>query len=140
MGQRVMLMTLGVANLERAIAFYGALGWRAHPSSVAGEVAFFDAGGMVVALWDRAALAADSGVADAGGWGGITLAHNVGDAAQVDRILAQAESAGARLARAGAETPWGGYSGVFVDPDGHPWEVAVNPGWPLDAQNRPVLG
>ncbi|MEX0151796.1 VOC family protein [Microbacterium sp. LMI1-1-1.1] len=140
MDQRVTLVTLGVANLERAIAFYGALGWRAHSSSVAGEVAFFDAGGMVVALWDRAALAADSGVADAGGWGGITLAHNVGDAAQVDRILAQAESAGARLARAGAETPWGGYSGVFVDPDGHPWEVAVNPGWPLDAQSRPVLG
>ncbi|WP_150956096.1 VOC family protein [Microbacterium testaceum] len=139
MQQRVTLVTLGVGELERAIAFYRALGWTEHPSSVAGEVAFFDAGGMVVALWDRAKLAADSGVPDTGGWGGVTLAHNVREVAEVDAILADAEGAGARVARAGAETAWGGYSGVFVDPDGHPWEVAVNPGWPLDDAGRPVL-
>lgn len=139
MEQRVTLVTLGVSDLERAMAFYTALGWRAHPSSVAGEVAFFDVGGMVVALWDRVKLAEDSGVSDAGGWGGVTLAHNVDHPADVDAILAEAEAAGARLARAGVDTPWGGYSGVFVDPDGHPWEVAVNPGWPLDDRGRPVL-
>lgn len=140
MQQRLTLVTLGVDDLERSIAFYGALGWRAHPSSVDGEVAFFDAGGMVIALWARSALAEDSGVSDAGGWGGVTLAHNVTDAVEVDAILADAEAAGARLSRPGAETAWGGYSGVFVDPDGHPWEIAVNPGWPLDDHGRPLLG
>ena len=139
MEQRVTLVTLGVSDLERAIAFYTALGWRVHPSSVTGEVAFFDVGGMVVALWGRAKLADDSRVSDAGGWGGVTLAHNVDRPADVDAILAEAEAAGARLARAGADTPWGGYSGVFIDPDGHPWEVAVNPGWPLDDRGRPVF-
>lgn len=139
MRQRITLVTLGVGELERAIAFYSALGWRPHPTSVEGEVAFFDVGGMVLALWDRRKLAEDSGVEDAGGWGGVTLAHNVGDAHEVDALLEQAVAAGATLARAGASTPWGGYSGVFIDPDGHPWEVAVNPGWPLDAEGRPQL-
>lgn len=139
MRQRLTLVTLGVGDLARAIAFYTALGWRAHPTSVEGEVAFFDMGGTVVALWNRKKLAADSGVEDAGGWGGVTLAHNVGDAHEVDEILERAVAAGATLARSGAPTPWGGYSGVFVDVDGHPWEVAVNPGWPLDAEGRPQL-
>lgn len=138
--QRLSLVTLGVADLERAIAFYGALGWRPHGSSVEGEVAFYDLGGSVLALWSRAALAEDSGVADGGGWGGVTLAHNVRTPAEVDAVLAAAEAAGARLARPGAPTAWGGYSGVFVDPDGHPWEVAVNPGWPLDDDGRVRLG
>ncbi|MCR2792514.1 VOC family protein [Microbacterium sp. zg.Y625] len=133
MQQRLSLVTLGVADLERSIAFYRALGWEPHPRSVPGDIAFFQAGGMVVALWARAALAADSGVADSGGWGGVTLAHNVERPAEVDDILRTAQQAGARVARPAAETEWGGYSGVFVDPDGHPWEVAVNPGWPLEA-------
>ncbi|SDO72456.1 hypothetical protein SAMN04487848_1784 [Microbacterium sp. ru370.1] len=140
MEQRITLVTLGVEDLTRAITFYSALGWRPHPSSVEGEVAFFDMGGAVVALWSREALAADSGVVDGGGWGGVTLAHNVGSPPEVDAILEAARSAGARLARGAAPTAWGGYSGVFVDPDGHPWEVAVNPGWPLDAQGHPRLG
>ncbi|MFF7682883.1 VOC family protein [Microbacterium sp. NPDC007973] len=140
MDQRVTLITLGVQDLARAITFYGALGWQAHPTSVDGEVAFYDTGGLVVALWARDALAADSGVTDGGGWGGVTLAHNVGTPAEVDGILEAARSAGARLARGGALTVWGGYSGVFVDPDGHLWEVAVNPGWPLDDGGRPQLG
>ncbi|MCJ1707190.1 VOC family protein [Microbacterium sp. VKM Ac-2923] len=140
MDQRVTLVTLGVRDLSRAISFYGALGWKAHSSSVDGEVTFFDAGGLVVALWSRDALAEDSRVEDTGGWGGVTLAHNVRDSGQVDTVLAEAAAAGATVVRTGASTPWGGYSGVFVDPDGHPWEVAVNPGWPLDDRGRPQLG
>jgi uncharacterized glyoxalase superfamily protein PhnB len=92
---------------------------------------FFQAGGMIVALWDRDRLAEDSVVEDNGGWGGITLAHCVGSPAEVDSVLAEAEVAGATIARPGGETFWGGYSGVFIDPDGHPWEVAYNPHWTL---------
>ena len=87
---------------------------------------------MIVALWDRGSLAEDSVVEDTGGWGGVTLAHNVRSPAEVDAVIAEAEAAGARIGRAGAETFWGGYSGVFVDPDGHPWEVAHNPHWTID--------
>jgi catechol 2,3-dioxygenase-like lactoylglutathione lyase family enzyme len=128
MEQRLSLITLGVADLERARVFYEALGWRS-PTDPADGVAFFPSGGMIVALWSREALAEDSGVADGGGWGGVTLAHNVRSPAEVDEVLGEAERAGATIARRGAETFWGGYSGVFVDPDGHPWEVAHNPGW-----------
>src|SRR3712207_1279498 len=127
MEQRISLITLGVADLDRSMAFYGALGWQG--SSPDGEVAFYQAGGMVFALWDRALLAADSGVTDPGGYGGITLAHNVRSPAEVDAVLAEAKAAGATIARPGAATFWGGYSGVFIDPDGHPWEVAHNPRW-----------
>ncbi|MFN8176107.1 MAG: VOC family protein [Solirubrobacteraceae bacterium] len=138
MEQRVSLVTLGVADLSRARAFYEALGWRtgAEPGD---DVAFFQAGGMVVALWDRAKLAGDSAVADAGGWGGITLAHNVRSPGEVDEVLEQARAAGATIGRAGAETFWGGYSGVFVDPDGHPWEVAHNPHWRLGEDGAVTL-
>jgi hypothetical protein len=79
---------------------------------------------MIVALWDRAKLAEDSGVSDSGGWGGVTLAYNVRSPAEVDAVIVEARAAGARIAREGAQTFWGGYSGAFVDPDGHPWEVA----------------
>ena len=87
---------------------------------------------MVLALGSRDELAKDSGVRDSGGWGGVTLAHNVRSPAEVDTVLAEAKAAGARIARPGGSTFWGGYSGVFVDPDGHPWEVAHNPGWTLE--------
>lgn len=138
MEQRVSLITLGVADLARARAFYEALGWRT--GAAPGEdVAFFQAGGMVVALWSRKRLAEDSGVEDAGGWGGVTLAHNVGSPAEVDAAIAEAEAAGAHIPRHGAETFWGGYSGVFVDPDGHPWEVAHNPHWTLNADGTVAL-
>jgi catechol 2,3-dioxygenase-like lactoylglutathione lyase family enzyme len=129
MEPRVSLVTLGVADLARARAFYEALGWRGEQPS--DDVVFFQAGGMVVALWDREKLAEDSGVEDTGGWGGITLAHNVRSPEDVDAVLAEAERAGATIARAGAATFWGGYSGAFADPDGHPWEVAHNPFWTL---------
>jgi uncharacterized protein len=82
-------------------------------------------------LWGRDQLAEDSGVEDSGGWGGVTLAYNVGSPGEVDVVITEAEAAGATIPRRGAPTFWGGYSGVFVDPDGHPWEVAHNPGWTL---------
>jgi uncharacterized protein len=130
MRQRVHLITLGVADLARARAFYEALGWTAHPGSPP-EVVFFQTGDMVFALWDRARLAEDSGVDDPGGWGGVTLAHLVPSPEAVDAVLAAAHAAGAAIPRPGGPTFWGGYSGIFVDPDGHPWEIAHNPGWTL---------
>jgi uncharacterized protein len=131
MEQRLSLVTLGVSDLDRAKRFYEALGWVTNTDPEL-DVVFFQAGGMVVALWDRASLAADSGVEDPGGWGGVTLAHNVRSPQEVDRVLAEAEAAGASIPRYGGETFWGGYSGVFVDPDGHPWEVAHNPSWTVE--------
>ena len=130
MEQRLSLITLGVTDLERSRAFYEALGWRtgAEPRD---DVVFFQAGCMVVALWDRAGLAEDSCVEDGGGWGGITLAYNVRSPAEVDAVLEEARAAGATIPRAGAETFWGGYSGIFLDPEGHPWEVAHNPRWTI---------
>jgi uncharacterized protein len=133
MDQRLSLVTLGVADVDVARRFYEALGWRGiTPPGVppAETVVFFQAGGMIMGLWSRALLAADSGVADTGAdWAGITLAHNVAAPAEVDAVLAEAAAAGATVTRSGAPTPWGGYSGVFRDLDGHTWEVAHNPGW-----------
>jgi predicted lactoylglutathione lyase len=137
--QRLSLVTLGVRDLARARAFYEALGWTTG-ASPADDVVFFQAGGMIVALWSRDQLAEDSGVEDGGGWGGITLAHNVRSPAEVDAVLAEAAAAGAHIPRAGAETFWGGYSGIFVDPDGHPWEVAHNPRWRIGDDGSTVLG
>ncbi|MGZ8785055.1 MAG: VOC family protein [Acidimicrobiia bacterium] len=130
MEQRLSLITLGVSDLSRARSFYEALGWTAGAVSTE-DVAFFQAGSMVVGLWDRAKLAEDCGVVDGAGWGGLTLAHNVAYPAEVDAVVDEARAAGATVSREPAETVWGGYSGVFVDPDGHPWEVAHNPGWLL---------
>ena len=139
MEQRVSLITLGVADLATARAFYQELGWTtgAKPDD---DVVFFQAGGMIVALWGRDQLADDTVVEDTGGWGGVTLAHNVRSPAEVDAVLAEAEAAGATIARPGAETFWGGYSGVFVDPDGHPWEIAHNPHWTLADDGSVSLG
>jgi len=130
MRQRVTLVTLGVSDLGRARAFYEALGW-ATGAKPEDDVVFFQAGDMVVALWDRAKLAEDSCVTDVGGWGGVTLALNLGSPAEVDAAIEDARGAGARIGREPEETFWGGYSGVFVDPEGHPWEVAHNPHWTL---------
>jgi predicted lactoylglutathione lyase len=138
MDQRLSLVTLGVTDLDRARAFYEALGWhtRAEPGA---DVVFFQAGGMVVALWDRAALAEDSCVEDGGGWGGVTLAHNVRSSDEVDNVIEQARAAGANIAREPGETFWGGYSGLFIDPDGHPWEVAHNPRWTITTDGATIL-
>lgn len=129
MEQRLSLTTLGVSDVARARRFYEGLGWSGE--SPDGEVVFFQVGGMILALWGRDKLAEDSGVEDAGGWGGVTLAYCVDSPATVDAVLTEAAGAGATIARPGAPTFWGGYSGIFVDPDGHPWEVAHNPGWVL---------
>ena len=138
MEQRISVITLGVGDLGRAMDFYARLGWKGR--SPDGDVAFFQAGGMVLGLWSRARLAADSAVEDGGGWGGITLSHNVGSPAEVDAVLAEALAAGGRVARPGGETFWGGYSGVFHDPDGHAWEVAHNPRWNLKPDGSVSLG
>jgi predicted lactoylglutathione lyase len=127
--QRVSLITLGVADVRTARAFYERLGWAV--ALDVQETVFFQAGGLVLTLWGRTELAADTGLPDAGGWGGVTLAHNVRSREEVDGLIEQARAAGARIARAPAETFYGGYAGVFVDPDGHPWEVAYNPGFDL---------
>lgn len=128
MRQRVTVVTLGVGDLSRARRFYEALGWCTR-AGVEDDVVFFQAGDMVLALWDRARLADDSCVEDAGGWGGVTLALNLGSPGEVDEVAEQARAAGATIGREPAETFWGGYSFVFLDPDGHPWEVAHNPHW-----------
>ena len=138
MEQRVSLITLGVADLQRARLFYEALGWSAAGDG-SDDVVFFQTGGLVLALWGRDQLAADSAVADGGGWGGVTLAYNVRSPEEVDAVIEEARRAGGRIGREPAETSWGGYSGVFVDPDGHPWEVAHNPGWTLTDDGSVVL-
>jgi len=130
MRQRVSLITLGVTDLSRARGFYEELGWTtgADPDD---DVVFFQTGEAVLAIWDRARLAADSAVENAPGWGGVTLALNLASPAEVDAVIEEARAAGAEIGREPAETFWGGYSGIFLDPDGHPWEIAHNPHWQL---------
>lgn len=130
MQQRISLITLGVADLARAVAFYEQLGWAADNDWIEQDVAFFQCGGMVLALWDRRELAADSGT-EPHPPGASTLAHNVATPEAVDQVLADAHAAGATIVRRGAPTSWGGYSGCFHDVDGHAWEVAHNPHWQL---------
>ncbi len=131
MDQRVSLITLGVADVSAARSFYERLGWEVGLDVE--ETVFFQTGASIIALWGRDKLAADSGVTDGGRWGGITLAHNVGSPDEVDRVIEEARTAGARVSREPARTFYGGYAGVFVDPDGHPWEIAHNPGFELSA-------
>jgi uncharacterized protein len=137
MEQRLSLVTLGVSDLDRARGFYEALGWQRGDDN--DDVVFFQTGGLVVALWDRGSLAEDSAVEDGGGWGGVTLALNVRSPEEVDEVLDEAKRAGAVIGRPGAETAWGGYSGVFIDPEGHPWEVAHNPFWTVTEDGRTLL-
>ncbi|MCF6523683.1 VOC family protein [Streptomyces sp. JJ36] len=158
MEQRISLVTLGVADVARARAFYERLGWRGQEVE---DTVFFQAGCLAVVLWGREKLAADSGVPGSapgtapgtagtptGGdaaeqrppaFGGIVLAHNVRSAREVDEVLAAAERAGATVTRAAATTFYGGYAGTFADPDGHLWEVAHNPGFTLEEDGSLVL-
>lgn len=122
------MVTLGVADVDRARTFYEALGWSIEPGPDTG-IAFFQAGEMVVALWDRARLAEDSALTDSPGWGGVTMAVTFASREEVDAVTEEARAAGATIGREPAETFWGGYSAIFIDPDGHPWEVAHNPYW-----------
>lgn len=133
MEQRLSVVTLGVADIAKSRKFYEkGLGW--NPSSASNEdVVFFQAGGIVFALWRRAALAKDANLVDDGeGFSGIALAHNVRSREEVDAVLAKAGHAGARILKPGQDTFWGGYAGYFADPDGHIWEVAWNPFWSID--------
>ena len=132
MEQRVSLITLGVSDLVRACVFYESLGWRAANDVEEQEVAFYQGPGMVLALWDREELAEDSGVTDSGGSSGFTLAHNVRSPEEVDAVIAGVRKAGGKITREPGETSWGGYSAVFTDRDGHPWEVAHNPHWTIN--------
>ena len=129
MEQRLSLITLGVADVAAAKDFYERLGWTV--GMYVEDTAFFQVGGMIVSLWSRQKLAEDSGVTDGGGWGGVALAHNVRSPEEVDRVIEEARAAGARISREPGATFYGGYAGMFVDPDGHPWEVAHNEGFPL---------
>ena len=136
---RLSIVTLGVEDVARSRAFYEALGFIASPAGTA-DVAFFSAGGVVLGLYGRAALAEDAQVRDtAPGFSGVSLAHNVRSEAEVDAVLAKAVVCGARLQKPGQKVFWGGYSGYFADPDGHLWEVAYNPFFPLDAEGAIIL-
>lgn len=136
MEPRISLVTLGVADIGRSRRFYEALGWKASGTSVESTV-FFQLGGMALSLYGRAALAGDACLPPEGsGFGGITLAQNVRSEEAVDQLLAEAERAGARVLKPAQRAFWGGYSGYFADPDGHPWEVAWNPGFALEADGR----
>jgi predicted lactoylglutathione lyase len=132
MEQRFSLVTLGVADVGRARQFYERLGWQGQEVE---ETVFFSAGGVALALWSRAKLAADTGIEDAraGGFSGVVLAHNVRSAVEVDEIITAAEAAGAVVTRPASTTSYGGYAGCFADLDGHAWEIAHNPGFTLEA-------
>ena len=130
--QRISLVTLGVADVARARIFYERLGW--HGQEVE-ETVFFQAGGIALVLWGRDKVAEDAGIEDSvpDGFGGMALAHNVRSRAEVAEVLGQAASAGAAISQPARETSYGGYAGSFSDPDGHVWEIAYNPGFPLAA-------
>lgn len=127
MEQRLSIVTLGVDNLSRSREFYERLGWRKSTAS-SESIVFFQTGCMAVALYARAELAKDANVAaDGTGFGGITLAYNARSREDVDDVLAEAKTAGAKILKPAQEVFWGGYSGYFSDPDGFLWEVAWNP-------------
>lgn len=139
MEQRMSLITLGVGDLPRARRFYEGLGWQVG-MAVDDEVVFFQLNGLILSLYPRTALARDAGVVDEGGFAGITLAHNVRSEPEVDAVLSEAERVGGRVVKPASRSEWGGYSGYFADPDGHLWEVAHNPGFPIDAEGNTRLG
>ena len=138
MDQRLSLVTLGVDDMKKSRAFYEALGWQAS-AQYNDDVTFFQAGGMILGLYGRAALAEDAKIDDSKpGFSGVALAYNGRDKAEVDAVLAEAVAAGATLIKAAEDVFWGGYSGYFADPDGHLWEVAWNPFFPI-AQDGAIL-
>jgi uncharacterized protein len=131
MDQRVSIITLGVADLNRSREFYERLGWRRSMAETEGVV-FFQAGGMALALYPRHDLAKDANVApDGHGFNGISLAYNARNRAEVDSVLEETSAAGGKILKPAQETFWGGYSGYFSDPDGFLWEVAWNPSFPI---------
>ena len=140
MDQRLSLVTLGVDDMKKSRALYEALGWQASAQSN-DDVTFFQAGGMILGLYGRAALAEDAKIDDSKpGFSGVALAYNGRDKAEVDAVLAEAVAAGATLIKAAEDVFWGGYSGYFADPDGHLWEVAWNPFFPIAQDGAISLG
>jgi len=135
MEPRINVITLGVSDFDRSLAFYrDGIGWEAH---VQGDLALFSLNGMIFALYPRESLADDANVpARETGFPGFTLAYLTRNEAEVDITLKKAGSAGARIAKPGQKTFWGGYSGYFADPDEYLWEVAFNPFWKLDPEGR----
>ena len=138
MDQRISIVTLGVADVGRARTFYERLGWHGQESE---ETVFFQLGSMALILWARHKLAEDGSFEDRGadGFGGVALAHNVRERAEVDEVMAEAASAGAEITQAPRETFYGGYAGYFRDPDGHVWEIAWNPGFTLGPDGSLIL-
>lgn len=137
--QRITLITLGVADMARARRFYEAWGWAPHGSSQPG-VTFYQMNGAVLALFGRDDLAADQGRPGAGlGTGAVTLAQNCADDAETDAVFQAALEAGAAVLKRPEKVFWGGYSGYFADPDGHVWEIATNPFWPLASDGSLTL-
>ena len=140
MDQRYSMVTLGVEEIARARKFYEDLGWTASAASNE-NVVFFDMGGYVLGLYGRIPLSDDCGLsAEGSGFRAVALAQNVRSEADVDSTLAEAVAAGAMLIKPGEKVFWGGYSGYFADPDGHLWEIAHNPFFPLDEKGRIRLG
>ena len=137
--QRITLVTLGVADMDRAQRFYGGWGWTPHPASQAG-VTFYQMNGAVLALFGRDDLAADQGRPGATlGTGAVTLAQNCADDAETDAVFQAAVDAGGTVLKHPEKVFWGGYSGYFADPDGHVWEIATNPFWPLSPDGSLTL-
>jgi predicted lactoylglutathione lyase len=138
---RVSLVTLGVKDVVRSTAFYAALGWPLSSASVPGDVSFFKTSGGLLAIWNEDLLAEDAGLTGGavGDRRGHALAINLESREDVDAALATAAAAGARITKPARATDWGGYNGYFADPDGHLWEVAHNPFWPIGDDGRPTL-
>lgn len=140
MSAQISLITLGVADIAKATAFYEALGFMKSKRASQEDVTFMRAGGVVLALWGRQAQLEDASAEDIWtGNGGIVVAQNLASEAEVDSAMAQARAAGARILKPAAKVFWGGYNGYFADPDGHIWEIAFNPFWQLDEQGRVKL-
>lgn len=140
MDPRLSLITLGVADVARSTAFYrDGLGFPLSSASQPGDVSFFRTGGVVISLYGRDKLAEDATVPDdgrPGAFAGITIAHNVRDKVEVSAVLAKAAAAGGRVVKPAQDVFWGGHSGYFADPDGHLWEVAWNPFFPIRADGQ----
>lgn len=136
--QRVSMIALGVADIGRARAFYDAVGWRASTASTV-DVVFYQIGPVVLGLREKHALSEDAGTTLSGEPGAVVLAHNVRSRGEVDAVMRRAAEAGGSIRRAAGGTFWGGYAGTFTDPDGHVWEIAWNPHWPLGPDGSVTL-
>lgn len=139
MRPRLSVVTLGVEDFDRSVRFYTGLGFSKSKASQ-DDVAFFQLGGLVLALYPADKLAGDAGVSgERSGFDGIALAHNAKSEKEVDSVLKEAEKCGGKIVKEGQKAFWGGFSGYFADPDGHLWEVAHNPFWKFDDDDNVIL-